>query len=124
MVSDQSVCDQTICVETICVETMANTYRNVSEILSAYGRRDAQRRLLEGALALALIVGLAVAFLVVVDAMLRPPAGVRLTLLVAAIATAVVAARALALRAARTPTPGVLAVEIESRTPGPALSPA
>src|SRR5690606_8410697 len=94
------------------------TYRSIPEVLSAYARKDGQRRAAEGALALALITGLAVAFLVVFDALLKPPAGLRLAALIAAAATAVVAGLLLAWRALTTPAQSALAVEIERRSPG------
>lgn len=94
------------------------TYRSIPDVLSAYARRDGQRRMAEGALALALIAGLAVAFLVILDALIKPPAAVRLTALVASLAVAVVAGLLLAWRALSRPADGALAVEIERRAPG------
>ena len=96
---------------------MANRYTTIPEVLDAYARRDGQRRLTEGALALALIAGLAVAFLVLLDAACKPPAGVRLTALLASLGTALAAAALLGWRALRTPSQGALAIEIEARSP-------
>lgn len=93
-------------------------YTSIPDVLSAYASRDRQRRMVEGALALALIAGLAIAFLVLLDAGLKPPAGVRLTALIAALATSAVSGLLLLLRTFTTPAPGWIAVEIERRSPG------